>query len=106
EYITGTKKFINGERDRLYGILKQESELYIYKPTANFILIRILKEGMTAADFFEHAIREGLLLRDCTSFPGLGSNHIRFCFCHPDENDRLVRNIQECLGTLKNKHEG
>ena len=44
----------------------------MYEPTANFLLARILKPGVTAQDLFDHAIRKGLMIRDCSSFPFLG----------------------------------
>ena len=97
EYIHRTAEFIDGERGRLLGILEREPGLHVFQPSANFILMRILKAGVTSQMVFEHAIRDGLMLRDCSSFPGLGDDHIRFCFCLPEQNDRLIARIRETL---------
>ena len=97
DYIEKTKTFISKERARLLDILRREPNLHVYEPSANFILMRILKESVTSEDVFEHAVKDGLVLRDCSSFPGLGSSHIRFCLCLPDQNDRLIQKIFEMV---------
>jgi len=96
-YIEKTKTFISKERARLVEILRGEANLHVYDPSANFILMRILKENVTSEEVFEHAVKDGLVLRDCSSFPGLGSSHIRFCFCLPQQNDLLIRKIFEMV---------
>ncbi|MCI8639671.1 MAG: aminotransferase class I/II-fold pyridoxal phosphate-dependent enzyme [Coprococcus sp.] len=97
EYIAKTKEFIQKERSRLLSKLSKESCLHVYRPSSNFVLLKILNPDVTSQMVFEHTIRDGLMLRDCSSFPGLGDNHIRFCFCMPDENDRLIAKILEAV---------
>lgn len=97
EYIRKTRDFISYERRRLTERLRRIPSLHVYEPSANFILMRILKENVTSADIFDAAIRQGLMLRDCSSFPGLGENHIRFCFARPEENDRLIGVVENFL---------
>lgn len=97
EYISKTKEFTQKERSRLFDILSKESCLHVYRPSSNFILLKILNPDVTSQMVFEHAIKDGLMLRDCSSFPGLGDKHIRFCFCMPDENDRLIAKILEAI---------
>ena len=71
----------------------------MYKPYANFILVRILKKGVTSCDVFVHAIKKGLMLRDCSSFPGLeDETFFRFCFMMPEKNDALLDCLREILG--------
>lgn len=97
EYITNTKALIASERDRICGILRGCSNLQYYTPTANFVLVKILKEEVTSMDLFEAAIRKGLMLRDCSTFPFLNNKFIRFCFMLPEQNDRLLEVILETL---------
>lgn len=97
EYIKHTKNFISTERRRLVTMLRKVPALHVYEPSANFILMRILKENVTSADVFDASIQQGLMLRDCSSFPGLLNNHIRFCFGMPEQNDRLIHVIGDFL---------
>ena len=71
EYINRTRIFISSERKRIYEELKTWKHVKVYEPHANFILVRILKEDVTSYDVFVHCIKRGLMLRDCSTFPGL-----------------------------------
>lgn len=91
EYIQQTWQLIDSERSRIYETLRSFDAVKVYKPYANFILVRILKEGVTSFDLFEAAIREKLMIRDCSSFLSLEGEYIRFCFMMPKDNDRLLK---------------
>lgn len=99
EYIEKTRRLISSERERIYQELLTWKHIKVYKPYANFILVRILKEGVTSYDVFVHAIRKGLMLRDCSTFPGLeDETFFRFCFMMPDKNTELLECLREILG--------
>jgi threonine-phosphate decarboxylase len=48
-------------------------------------------------DVFDAAIRKGLMIRDCSTFPFLNNKFIRFCFMSPEMNDKLIRVLLEVL---------
>lgn len=97
EYIKETRELISSERNRICKILDTCPSLKYYKPTANFILIKILKEEVSSMDLFEAAIRKGLMIRDCSTFPFLDNKFIRFCFMKPEFNDALLKIILDKL---------
>lgn len=97
EYIAQTKALIGQERSRIYEELKTWDSVKVYEPTANFILVRILKEGVTADDLFDHTIRRGLMIRNCSTFPFLDNRYFRFCFMSPEKNDELLASLKELL---------
>ena len=97
DYIQRTQEFIYAERKRLVSILMKEPGLHVYPPAANFILLKLLKDGLTSFEVFEYLIKDGLMLRDCSSFEGLDGQFIRFCFSTSENNDRLVRRLREIL---------
>lgn len=98
DYIRKTRHLISSERERIYRELMGWKQVKVYKPYANFILVRILKEGITSCDVFVHAIKKGLMLRDCSSFPGLeDGTFFRFCFLMPEQNDALLDCLREIL---------
>jgi len=98
DYIRRTRHLIFSERERIYRELQNWKNIKVYRPYANFILVRILKKGITSYDVFVHAIRKGLMLRDCSSFPGLeDETFFRFCFMMPEKNTELLNCLQEIL---------
>lgn len=62
---------------------------------ADFVLVKIEKEGVTSADVFEFLIKQGLMVRDCSSFKELGGEYFRFCIMAPEDNKRLLQGIQD-----------
>lgn len=98
EYIQKTRDLILSERARMLNELKNFENIRVFDAYANFILIQILKENTTAADVFEACIRQGLMIRDCSSFQCLEGQYIRFCVMLPDANTRLMKILKELLG--------
>ncbi len=96
-HIEKTRKLIDAERTRIYQMLSSMDGLRPYKPHANFILVRIVKDGLTSVELFDMAIRRGLMIRDCSSFFAPDSTYFRFCFMLPKDNDRLLSCIREFL---------
>ncbi|MBO6213972.1 MAG: aminotransferase class I/II-fold pyridoxal phosphate-dependent enzyme [Lachnospiraceae bacterium] len=92
DYINKTRELISAERKRM-------SEKYasggfkVFAPTANFMLLRIEDESLKSSDLFDRAIREKMMIRDCSTFPFLSDRYIRICYMLPEDNDRLY----ECL---------
>lgn len=96
-YIKETRTLIAKERTRICKQLDACKNVRYYNPTANFILIKILREDVTSMDLFEAAIKKGLMIRDCSTFPFLNNKFIRFCFMTPELNDALLSVILEAL---------
>ena len=89
-YIEETKSLISSERARIYDILKKHPAYKVYEPSVIFMLVRILSETVTSQDLFVRAIREKMMIRDCSTFPFLDNKYIRFCIMKPEDNDRLL----------------
>ena len=92
-YIHETKSLISRERARIYQIFDEHPDFKVYPPSGNFMLVRILKDKLTSQELFDRAIREKMMIRDCSTFPFLDNKYIRFCFMKPEDNDKLM----ECL---------
>lgn len=94
-YITATKKHIQTERTYVYERLLTCNKLKLYPPTANFILVQILDQNITADDVFEVCIKKGLMIRNCSTFPKLSNQYFRFCFMSSEKNRELLDLILE-----------
>ncbi|MGE5174023.1 MAG: threonine-phosphate decarboxylase CobD [Betaproteobacteria bacterium] len=93
--IKKTRRFIEKERNRMLTALRLLPGVETFPGAANFILIKF-----ASAD--THSIREklglhGMLVRDCTSFPGLNDRYIRISVRTRRENDRLTKALREML---------
>ena len=95
EYMERTKKLIGTERSRMYEAMLAHPDFKPYPASANFILVRLINEALTSEYLFDRAIRRGLMIRDCSTFPFLNNHYIRFCVMNPEKNDELL----ECLMT-------
>lgn len=97
EYIKETRSLIATERERICKSLNSCKNIKCFSPTANFVLVKILKEDITSMDLFEAAIRKGFMIRDCSTFPFLNNKYIRFCMMSPEVNDALLEVLLEVL---------
>ena len=98
DYINKTKALITGERQRMYDTLSSWKTVKVYPSCTNFLLVRILREDVTSDMVFDHCIRKGLMIRDCSTFPFLDSSYIRFCVMSPEKNEELLEALREILG--------
>lgn len=95
DYIRKTRELILAERNRIYELFQTSGDFKVYPPNANFMLAKILPEELTSQDLFDRAIRLGMMIRDCSTFPFLDQKYIRFCFMMPEDNDRLAKCLLE-----------
>ena len=98
EYIGKTRALILTERSKMIDRLNTFRYVKVYDAYANFIFLRILKDGITSFDVFEHAIKKKMMIRDCSSFEGLDGEYIRFCIMSPEDNQKLLDCLEEILG--------
>ena len=89
-YICQTRDLILSERTRLLKALENTPTYKTYPTYANFLLLKIQKPGLNSQDIFDTCIRQGLMIRDCSSFECLDGEYIRFCIMHPQDNTRLL----------------
>ena len=97
DYIQKTRNLILSERDRMYNELKEIPEYKVFPAYGNFLLVKILKTGLTSHDVFEACIRQNLMIRDCASFQCLEGEFVRFCIMLPEDNDRLLAVLKTCV---------
>ena len=95
DYIDRTRQLILTERGRMYDALSQLASFKVFQPYANFLLLKILKEEKTAFDVFETCIKNGLMIRDCSSFQCLDGEFVRFCIMMPEDNSRLLKVLEK-----------
>ena len=90
EYIAKTKAIIDKEREYCFNRLKESNRYQPFYPTANFMLVKILEESLDSGKLFDRCIREKMMIRDCSTFPFLNEEFIRFCFMNHEDNEKLI----------------
>lgn len=91
EYIHQTRELISSERARIVKKLEESKYYKPFEPNANFVLVKIVDGNFTSEDVFDAAIRQNLMVRDCSTFPFLNNRYFRFCFMKPEDNDALLK---------------
>jgi threonine-phosphate decarboxylase len=97
DYIQNTKELISQERNKIYNELKQWKNIKVYRPGANFVLFKLLREDIDACTIFEELIQQKMLVRDASSFPFLDARFLRFCFLMPKQNDMLLTALKQII---------
>ncbi len=85
-----TLRFIENERQRLAEKIEKIDGFSVVPGKANFLLVKMSEKLPPASHLQEFLLNRGILIRDCSSFPGLGNHFFRVCVKKPDENDQLV----------------
>lgn len=96
-YIEESGSQIFTERNLIYSAMSTNKNVKLFKPYANFMLIKILKDDVTAGRLAEHCNLKGIVIRNCENFRGLNEKYVRFCFMKPSQNDLLVNTMLELL---------
>ncbi|MDF2614799.1 MAG: hypothetical protein K0S71_2585 [Clostridia bacterium] len=100
-YIEHTHSLMASERTRILHALSATPSIHVFKPVANFVLLKILNPSISSDYVLNALIKDGLLIRDASSFPFLDDRFIRFCFLKPNQNDVLLSKLKDLL-TQKN----
>ena len=89
-YLRHARRLIAEERVRMTRELTAAG-LHVFPSDANFLLFRC-PPGLAEA-----LLAEGILVRSCESFPGLGSGFCRIAIRLPEENDRFLTALRRIL---------
>lgn len=93
DYIVKSKDYINQERKFLLDELSKINGIKVYTTHTNYILIQLLKWDEEFV--FHKFLKDGLVIRKCSSFDGLGENHIRVAIKDRDKNSRLIESFKK-----------
>ncbi len=92
-----TQSLISAERKKALSTLSAWKHIKAYPSEANFILLRLTTDRVTAHELFEKCIRKKMLIRDASSFPFLDESYLRFCLLSPEHNAALLAELKKWI---------
>ena len=96
-YIERSRSQVHTERSLIYSALATNHDLRLYKPFANFMLIRLPDSGPSAGEICDAMYAQSMILRNCADVHGLDNRYLRFCFMNPRQNDMMVNTLLELV---------
>lgn len=103
DYADRTCRFVMMQRENLEGELRGIPGLTVFPGQANFLLIRIERKDLNSRHLTEKFLKQGIAVRDCSSFEGLEDRHIRVAVRGEEENARLVEALRMALGSAEKR---
>lgn len=89
-YIEKTRRLVEKERNFLKDSISKSGKFQCYDSDANFILI---KSKINSRKLQKKLLEKNILIRDCSSFKGLGDKFIRIAVRTHRENQKLVKEM-------------
>jgi len=90
-YRAESLAFMERERKDFSAALQRLDGCRVYPSKANYVLVELDSSLPTAAHLQTDLLQtDRILIRDCSSFEGMGERHVRFAIRLPHENKRLL----------------
>jgi histidinol-phosphate aminotransferase len=86
------------ERVKVTAALRRVPAVEVFDSVTNFVLFRL--KGGTTEDVHERFLREGVLVRDLSTWPGC-ERCLRVSIGTPAENDRFIAALAPVFGAVK-----
>lgn len=93
-YGERTREFVRSEQERVTRRLRDEARVEVFPGEVNFLLCR-LPGSLDVQSLNRHLRREGMVVRDASTFMGLTPDHFRMGLRTVPENDRLIAALAE-----------
>ena len=97
-YAEETRRFVQKRREELVAEIGAIPGLSVYPGKANFLLVRIDREGLTASELAQMCLDDGIAVRVCHNFAGLDGRFFRIAVRTQDENARLGHSLRKAMG--------
>jgi threonine-phosphate decarboxylase len=99
-YIANSRIWISSEREYMFNSLNNIEGMKVYPSTANFHMIKLIKENVNAWQLKERLLEKNILIRTPDGFAGINGQFARLAVKERESNIVFVR---ELIEALKNK---
>lgn len=90
--LEGEKRRMHARAGRLMGKVPMPDSYFFFAPLDAL--------GVASAEFRQHMLRHGVLVRDCSSFGGVCSGYTRFCVKTPEKNDEFLDALSSAVDDI------
>ena len=94
EFAANTRQYVSGEKSFLYDGLAMINGIQPFKPTVNFILVRVGDSGIISSEIQNLLLKNNILIRDCSNFVGLDENYFRVAVKTREDNRKLLNALK------------
>lgn len=95
DYVKRTKSDVQDEQKFMYQSLSAIEGITVYPPSANFMLLHIEKDGITADSINEVLKKHNMIVRNCDNYEGLDNQWIRLAIKDHESNVTVSGIIEE-----------
>ena len=97
EYQSRTREAVGREAPKMAKALTSIEGLKVCEPAVNFVMFNIKGRGITANELTARMKAKGILIRDCSNYPGLDEYYVRVAVRSAEENKILLKKLEEAL---------
>ena len=101
-YAADTKSLCTMLREQLRGALGGFEGIEVLDSHANYLLLR-LSGGLSGQWLYQELLQEGIIIRRCGNYRGLGDAYVRVAVRTETENRRLVEALRKVIGGPANR---
>lgn len=99
EYIKKSTEYSITSREFLYEEISKIDNIKIFPSKSNYLLMDIRETGMNAAELSKKLLKEGIIVRDCTSFKGLDEYWIRASVGTLEQDKKFITVLKELVSS-------
>src|SRR5918996_388100 len=92
-YLSKARAHVKKERRFLYDNIEKLRSFHPIRSDSNFFLVHL--QGRSSTEFRDRLLKKsGVLVRDCSTFTGMGNQHIRIAIKKHNENMLLLKALE------------
>ena len=97
EYIAKTRLNTRKTLGEMEAMLQHISGVEAYPPAVNFVLLKLKHPCITSKKLQAGMKKNGILIRDCSNYPGLNDKYVRLAIRDSESNRQVVGILAKCL---------
>ncbi|MCP4264160.1 MAG: threonine-phosphate decarboxylase [Candidatus Brocadiaceae bacterium] len=94
EFAANTRQYVSVEKDFLYEWLSMINGLQPFKPSVNFVLVKIEDAVITSSTVRNLLMESNIIIRDCSNFVGMNEKYFRVAVRTREENQKLLKALK------------